>query len=349
MGEKKRGRRRRAAACQSSTFASKVRYKKARKAYEKGRPVYCCRSSHRPWRGDSVRRCRKWESPRPADSIAGRRARFRRRRLEADAASARDWPAAVETAALLARALAFVPRDTAAALARVRAARARYMALAPEETRRLFLAEAEILSQIGDAAGIRSLMSEFRRSPAFDGRPFEYRVKEGHDTPMVIVRPRGGPENSITLTAMGRLLNRAQAAPGSFWPAFEWQDAQGRRVTQADLHGAPALVVFLIHRSPIWERQHRVVNTAWRRYGAAGLRILAVCMNLDGNELREFSRGFPPEWFFVSAKEAGAIAARVGIFGESEIFALDAGGRILARGLEQSEIIGALRQAFGGR
>ncbi len=268
-------------------------------------------------------------------------------RIEAAAAASRDWTTAIEASALLARALAWVPGDTAGAVSRLRAARARYEEAAPAEARRLYLAEAEILARIGDAGAIRRLMSAFRSSPSYDGRPFEYRVGEGRNTPLVIVRPKGSGENSLTLTAMSRLLNRALTAPGSFFPSFAIEDIHGRRLSSADLRGAPAVVVFYVAGSPLWPRQLWSLSNISQQHRRSGLNILAICLDLEEDELKTAARRPPlSEWWVAAGAKAASLSARLGIYGESEIFLLDREGRIIARGLDESGLAEAVRRSI---
>ncbi len=269
-------------------------------------------------------------------------------RVEAEAVAQRDWTTAAESAALQALARALVFGDANGALARLRATRARYLAEAPEAVRRLYLTEAQILARLGNAAAIRALMDEFRASHAFDGRPFLYRVGEGHDTPMMIMRPRGAGENSITLTAMAKMLNRALTAPGAFFPTFEFSDIHGRRLTSADLNGAPVIVAFWANGSPIWKQQIRDIADVWKRYRSSGLQVVAINLDLEEDVLRLVSGRQPlSDWRVVSRTSAAAVAARLGLYGDPEILVLDRAGRIVARDVEAANLFEAVRIAAG--
>lgn len=271
-------------------------------------------------------------------------------RLENQAVQADDPNAALTVREIRARALAFVAGDARGAVELLRRGREMYGRAAPVAARRAVVAEAEILAKLGDAAAIRRLMDEFRVAPYYDGAPFRYTVHEGRDTPITILRPRGGPENSITLTALGRLLRRAGAAPGSAFPDFTVTDAEGLPLSSADLRGRAAIVVFWLASAADSEKLLREIARLVERRGGHTVQVIAVCWDRSGDELRAMTAREPlRRWRNVPRESAQPLAARLGLFGEGEVFVLDAAGRIVERGVRGAELAVAADRAISGR
>lgn len=271
-------------------------------------------------------------------------------RLENQAAQQGDPNAALTIREIRARALALVAGDALGAVELLRRGRERYGRAAPVAARQATVAEGEILARLGDAAAIRRLMDEFRAAPYYDGAPFRYTVHEGRDTPITILRPRGGPENSITLTALGRLLRRANAAPGAQFPDFTLTDSEGRTLSAADWRGRATIVVFWLANAAESERLLREIAGIIERRSAERVTVVAICLDRSGEELKALTSREPlRRWRNVPRESAQPLAARLGLFGESEVFVLDAQGLIVERGVTGSDLAVAVDRALAVR
>ncbi len=267
-------------------------------------------------------------------------------RLELRAAAESQWSAAVSALELRGLALSHIAGDHRGAIALLRQGRAKYGAAAPAEMRRLYLAEAQILARAGDPVALRRLMAEFRESPFSDAAPPRYAVGEGRDTPLVIERPRAAGENSLTLTAMSKFLRQAAAAPGAPFPDFEADDLEGRRVARSSLVGRGAVVLFWVAGSPLWPQRRDELQRALARRRETTPLVLAICQDLDAPALRAAAAQEPlRNWRHLTRESAADLAARLGLFGEAEIFVLDREARIVARGAWGAELSAALDRA----
>jgi len=270
-------------------------------------------------------------------------------RMERQAADAGDAALALAVLETRARALALVAGDPRGAVALLRGGRERYAAAAPAAARRAVIAEADLLARIGDASAIRRLMEEFRNGPLYDGAPFRYTVGEGRDTPLTILRPRGGTENSITMTALSTALRRAAAAPGMPFPDFAAEDLEGRALSSGDLKGRATIFVFWLSGSAMQEQWLKEIAAVVARRGARAPQVVAVCLDRAGHELRARIAQEPlRRWRHLPRESAGPLMARLGIFGDSEIFVLDADGRIVDRGVTGADLPAAVDRAIGG-
>ncbi len=279
-----------------------------------------------------------WERGRVPDA-EWRAAVAEAEQIEQRAAGDGDASAALALLEMRARALALVAGDVPGGVALLRSGRERYAPAAPVAARRVVIAEADLLARIGDAPAIRRLMDEFRAGPLYDGAPFQYTVGEGRDTPLTILRPRGGTENSITMTALSKALRRASAAPGTPFPDFTAMDSDGRPLTMADLRGRATIVVFWFSGSAEQERLLREVAAVAERRGARAPLIVAVCLDRSGEDLHSWIAREPlRRWRNIPREAAGPLMARLGIFGDSEIIVIGADGRIVGRGVGRAEL-----------
>lgn len=251
--------------------------------------------------------------------------------LRAAARAADDPQTVLEIDLLTARALGDLRREWDAALDILRAARAEGLRVSLRGMHRVYLAEAAVLSRLGDAEGIASLIETFRASPHFDPQEYPWSGGDGPRSPLVVTRPWARGSDSLTVTAMERYRREARFASGAAAPDFAWVDTEGRLWTREALRGRVAVLNFWIAGAPVSDRLSPHLERLRARHGE-GIVVIGVCLNLDTGALRERQRrdpGLPPPQ--VGRDEARDTLRTLAIFGDAQIILLDRGGRIAAR------------------
>jgi hypothetical protein len=236
---------------------------------------------------------------------------------------------AFEIDLLHAKAVGYLRRDWAQSLAILRNLRTEKRATPLPGMNRVYLEEAAILARIGDADAIATLIREFRASPYFDPRAYPWSGGQGPGDPLIVIRPRTGGSDSITVTAMEKFRREAQYPVGARPPDFEMEDLNGRRWTRDDLLGSVVVLDFrLAHSAADAYRAGQSVRLT-KRCGS-DLVILNVCLNLDGEDLRRKAAGARNETWIPRGNAAGLLKA-LAIFGDAQTIILDREGRIAAR------------------
>jgi hypothetical protein len=264
----------------------------------------------------------------------------------ATSAGARGDGAVVVRARLAeARAWGDMRRDPARGIETTRALRRAPPAGArPEDMRLVFVAEAEFLAARGQAEEIRRLMTEFKGSPWYDPRAFEYRGGEGREVPLVVRRPQAGQTESLTLLSMERQLQLARHAAGTPFPPFQLTDTDGRAWSSDALAGRVYLVDVWVDGFQPWQRALPALEAAQRQFSGDGFLILGIPQNLDAEGVRAARARHPGlVWPQIAGPEGRRLAARLGLFGDAGNFLVDRSGRIRARNLSGQNLTDAIR------
>ncbi len=250
---------------------------------------------------------------------------------------------AVEAIAAQARAWGDLRRAPAQAAALARAGRAEFAGHNRPELRQLYLIEAEMLARLGDADGIRRVMSAYKASPVYDPPPFAYTATPDPKPVVAMVRPRAPQTESPVLLAMQKYLEQALAAPGGRMPDFLLVDIDGLRYSNGSIQGRVVLLDFWVAGSVPWERELPMRIRAREKFAAQGFEILGVCQNLDADGIRAHVAARPGmTWPQVEGRTARDLIVRLGIPGENASFLLDRQGRIRGRNLQGAELIEAV-------
>jgi hypothetical protein len=256
-----------------------------------------------------------------------------------------DGALAVRARLAEARAWGDMRRDPARGIETTRALRTAPPAGArPEDMRLVFVAEAEFLAARGQAEEIRRLMVEFKNSPWYDPRGFEYRGGEGREVPLVVRRPQAGQTESLTLLSMERQLQRARHATGTPFPPFRLADTDGRGWTSEHLAGRVYLVDVWVDGFQPWQRTLPSLEAAQRQFAGEGFLILGIPQNLDAEGVRAARARHPGLlWPQIVGPESRRLAARLGLFGDAGNFLVDRSGRIRGRNLSGQTLTDAIR------
>ncbi|HMP77054.1 MAG TPA: redoxin domain-containing protein [Kiritimatiellia bacterium] len=254
---------------------------------------------------------------------------------------------AVQALAVKAMALADMQRDVAGALRVLDEAKRQYAQEKLPSVRRLFIQEADYYGRLGDAVAVRRTIEEFRANPNFD--PVEYPVElyDGRNTPMMVVRPSAGGQDSTAVTAMEVARERARFAPGGFFPDFTWTDGAGQPGSLQALRGKVVLVDFWHQGWTPWVRDLGNQRRAYDLYRKLGFEIVGVALDRDIAAARSYAGRERLPWPLVYGEKD--LTRQLGLFGESANFLVDQNGIIIGRNLRGAELTHALQRALGAR
>lgn len=268
-------------------------------------------------------------------------------RLAADAESRGDGAEVVGIRLVEARAWADLRRQSDQGVRMMESLRKNPPArVTPEAMRHVYATEAEWRSRTGDSEAIRRLIIEFKGSPYFDPRAFEYSGGRGPESPLVVRRPFAGPEESRTLLAMETSLRKSLLAPGAMFPEFTVRDGMGGRWSSGALRGRVYLVDFWTDSVP-WRRDLPTLIGLRSRYPTDRFEVIGVSLTGADAVHRLQAEAPGAGWPQVAGPEARSWAARLGLFGEAASFLVDPEGRIRGRNLKGQELADAVRALIG--
>lgn len=135
---------------------------------------------------------------------------------------------------------------------------------------------------------------------------------------------------SVLLVLIAQAATASEpAAVGVPLPAFTLERLGGGEVSEADLAGHPALVVFFDTACPYCKRLAPGIERTWQRYGEQGLRVLAISFREQGNVQAWRTDN---EVSFDIAIDGDAVAAAFGATSTPTWFFVDAEGVVRFRG-----------------
>ena len=263
------------------------------------------------------------------------------RDLVADAARRNDGPAIVKAAVIQAMVLSDMRRQHAAAIQVLGAARKKVAKMAGVDASRLYVKEAEVQAEAGNAPAVADVIAAYKASPYYDPKPYAWSGGTKPGDPLVLARPGATTGDSLPLTMMEKALVRAKSAPGLVFPDATLTDIAGRRFTVSSLRGKVVLVDFFARGWKVWEENLPATRELWGRYHASGFEVVSIC--LEPNALGLETLGLP--WAVVPG--APELTRPLGIYGETTSYLLDAEGRVIARDLRGQDLAFAVRRALG--
>lgn len=261
--------------------------------------------------------------------------------LRANAIQHNNGDALVKAAVIQAMVLSDMRRRHEEAVKELQSARKKVAQMDGVDASMLFVKEAEVQAEAGNAAAVTELIQSYKASPYYDPKPYAWSGLTGPGDPLVMARPGATEGDSLPLTMMEKALVRAESAPGILFPDAVLTDIQGRTFSLSDLRGHVVLVDFFARGWKVWEGDLRQKREVWTRYNPSGFDIVSIC--LERNPAGLETLGLP--WSVVAgAKE---LTRPLGIFGESTSYLLDANGMVIARDLRGQDLAFAVRRALG--
>ena len=263
------------------------------------------------------------------------------RDLVADAAKRDDGNAVVKAAVVQAMVLSDMRRQHAEAVKVLAAARKKVGKMAGVDASRLFVKEAEVQAEAGNAAAVAETIAAYKASRYYDPKPYAWSGGTGPGDPLVLARPTATGGDSLPLTMMEKALVRAKSAPGIVFPDATLTDVRGWRFSISGLRGKVVLVDFFARGWKVWEENLPHTRELWTRYNGSGFEVVSICLEPSPAGLE--SLGLP--WPVVPG--APALTRPLGIFGETTSYLLDANGMVIARDLRGQDLAFAVRRALG--
>ena len=261
--------------------------------------------------------------------------------LVSDAAARNDGGAFVKAIVIKAMVLSDMRRKHAEAVEVLVAARKKVAKMAGVDASHLFVKQAEVQAEAGNAAAVASLIQEYKASKYYDPKPYAWSGGTKPGDPLLLARPGATGGDSLPLTIMEKALVRAKSAPGVVFPDATLTDVSGRSFTLSSLRGKVVLVDFFARGWKIWEENLPQVQDLWNRYHAFGFEVVSICLEPNATGLE--AQGLP--WSVVAG--APALTKPLGIFGETTSYLLDQNGMVIARDLRGQDLAFAVRRALG--
>ena len=148
--------------------------------------------------------------------------------LVSDARASKDGDAIIKTAIVKAMVLADMRRLYPPALKELRDARRIVSKMKNVDVSRLYVKEADVLAQSGDAVAVEALIAEYKASPYYRPEQYPWSGGNGPTDPLLIARPKAEEATSLPLTMMEQSLRAARSAPGLVFPDEPLTDVYGR-------------------------------------------------------------------------------------------------------------------------
>ena len=261
--------------------------------------------------------------------------------LISDAAGRSDGNAIVRASVIQAMVLSDMRRRHAEAVQELAAARKKVAKMKDIDASPLYVKEAEVQAEAGNAAAVADVIAAYKGSKYYNPKPYAWSGGTGPGDPLVLARPGATGGDSLPLTVMEKALVRAKSAPGILFPDATLTDIRGQGFTLSSLRGKVVLVDFFARGWKVWEENLPSVSDLWSRYHASGFEVVSICLEpnaagLDGLQL---------PWSVVAG--APALTKPLGIFGETTSYLLDQNGMVIARDLRGQDLAFAVRRALG--
>ena len=258
-----------------------------------------------------------------------------------DAAGRNDGNAYVKAVVIKAMVLSDMRRRHAEANDVLLVARKKVAKMSGVDASKLFVKQAEVQAEAGNAAAVADLIKEYKASKYYDPKPYAWSGGTKPGDPLLVARPGATEGDSISLTMMEKALVRAKSAPGIQFPDATLTDIAGRTFALSSLRGKVVLVDFFARGWKVWEENLPQTIDVWNRYHAAGFEVVSICLepNPQGLEAHRLP------WSVVAG--APALTKPLGIFGETTSYLLDQNGMVIARDLRGQDLAFAVRRALG--
>ncbi len=261
--------------------------------------------------------------------------------LVSDASKRNDGNAIVKATVIKAMVLSDMRRRHGEAVEALQAARKRIAKMDGIDASKLYVKEAEVQAEAGNATAVSEVIAAYKASKYYDPKPYAWSGLTQPGDPLVMARPNATGGDSLPLTIMEKALVRAKSAPGVVFPDATLTDIRGRRFTLSSLRGKVVLVDFFARGWKIWEETLPQVTDLWNRYNASGFEVVSICLEPNATGLE--AHGLP--WSVVAG--APDLTKPLGIFGETTSYLLDQNGMVIARDLRGQDLVFAVRRALG--
>ncbi|NCA81645.1 MAG: TlpA family protein disulfide reductase [Opitutae bacterium] len=261
--------------------------------------------------------------------------------LVSDAVRRNDGNALVKATVIQAMVLSDMRRRHAEAVQVLASARKKVAKMAGVDASQLYVKEAEVQAEAGDAAAVSSVIREYKASKYYDPKPYAWSGGTGPGDPLMLARPGATGGDSLPLTVMEKAQVRARSAPGVSFPDATLTDIAGNRISLSSLRGKVVLVDFFARGWKIWEEGLPQTIDLWNRYHSAGFEVVSICLEPNATGLEAL--GLP--WSVVAG--APALTRPLGIFGETTSYLLDGNGMVIARDQRGQDLSFAVRRALG--
>jgi len=261
--------------------------------------------------------------------------------LVSDALRHYDGNAYVKAVVIKAMVLSDMRRRHAEAVQELAAARKKVAKMEGVDASKLFVKEAEVQAEAGNAAAVAEVIAAYKASKYYDPKPYAWSGGTKPGDPLVMARPNATGGDSLPLTIMEKALVRAKSAPGISFPDAALTDIAGRTFSLSDLRGKVVLVDFFARGWKIWEENLPQVVDLWTRYHPSGFEVVSICLEPNATGLE--AHGLP--WSVVAG--APDLTRPLGIFGETTSYLLDGNGMVIARDLRGQDLSFAVRRALG--
>jgi peroxiredoxin len=253
-----------------------------------------------------------------------------------------DWDSVVETQVIRAKVLSARGRHNEA-LQLMQGTLASHRDQPIPAMKKVYVEIAALHARTGNEAGVTSIMNEFKNSPHFDKRTYDFAGGSGPGDPLRIPRPSVAVGDSVSVTAMEVQRTRARHAPGTFFPDFNVTDWQGRNVTLGSLRGNVVLIDFWTDAF-VWRRDLSYRKAMYERLRPRGFEIVGMNLAPDPAAGRSFAQANGMTWPQATAPHP--LKRTLGIFGDVSNFLLDRNGMIIARDLYGADLEAAAQQAL---
>ena len=261
--------------------------------------------------------------------------------LVSDAVRRDDGPALVKATVIQAMVLSDMRRRHAEAVQVLAAARKKVAKMPGVDASKLYVKEAEVQAEAGDAAAVAAVIQAYKGSKYYDPKPYAWSGGTKPGDPLLLARPGATGGDSLPLTIMEKALVRARSAPGIVFPDATLTDIAGRRFALSSLRGKVVLVDFFARGWKVWEENLPQTLDLWNRYRSAGFEVVSVCLEPNAAGLDALGLPWPV------AAGAPELTRPLGIFGETTSYLLDPNGMVIARDLRGQDLSFAVRRALG--
>ena len=261
--------------------------------------------------------------------------------LVSQAVKSDDGNAIVKATVIKAMVLSDMRRKHAEAVQELVAARKKVAKMDGIDASKLYVKEAEVQAEAGNAAAVSEVIAAYKASKYYDPKPYAWSGLTQPGDPLMVARPGATGGDSLPLTIMEKALVRAKSAPGVSFPDAVLTDVRGNTVSLSGLRGKVVLVDFFARGWKVWEESLPATVDLWNRYNASGFEVVSICLepNASGLDLLNVP------WPVVAG--APALTRPLGIFGETTSYLLDQNGMVLARNLRGQDLVFAVRRALG--
>lgn len=261
--------------------------------------------------------------------------------LLSDMKSTGDWDGFVEAQVIRAKVFSARGRHTEA-MNLMQQTLTDYRARPIPALKKVYVEIAALHARNGNEAGVTAIMNEFKKSPHYDGRTYDFSGGSGPGDPLRVPRPSVALGDSVSVTAMEVQRTRARHAPGTMFPDFNATGWDGRAWSLDSLKGRVVLID-LWTDSFVWRRDLGYRQGIYERHHPRGYEVLGLYLGPDQATGRAFAQANGMTW--PQAQAPRPLLKALGVFGDVSNFLIDRNGMIIGRDLYGADLEAAVRTA----